>query len=70
MRQQTKSRDDCEGIKKCGISNALDGTEDEELWDDMDEEAADDVQPQPMESDDEVDEFDDIHANEQTPEAL
>ena len=48
-------------FKKCGISNALDGTEDDELWDDMDEEAADDVQPQ--ESDDEVDEFDDIHVD-------
>ena len=46
-------------FKKC----ALDGTEDEYLWDDMDEEAADDVQPQPMESDDEVDEFDDIHVD-------
>ena len=56
--------DDCEGIKKCGISNELDGTEDEELWDDMDEEAADDVQPQPIESDNEVDEFDDIHVDE------
>ena len=51
-------------FKKCGISNALDGTEDEELWDDTDEEAADDVQPQPMESDEEVDEFDDIHVDE------
>ena len=51
-------------LQKCGISNALDGTEDEELWDDMDEEAADDVQPQPMESDIEVDEFDDIHVDE------
>ena len=33
------------------------------LWDDMDEEAADDVLPQPMESDDEMDHFDDIHAD-------
>ena len=51
-------------LKKCGISNALDGTEDEELWNDTDEEAADDVQPQPMESDDEVHEFDDIQLDE------
>ena len=29
----------------------------------MNEEAADDVQPQPMESDDEMDEFDDIHVD-------
>ena len=50
-------------FKKCGISNALDGTEDEHLWDDMDEEAADDVQPQPMESDDDLDHYDDIHAD-------
>ena len=45
-------------FKKCGISNALDGTEDEELWDDTDEEAADDVHTTP------VDEFDDIHVDE------
>ena len=51
-------------LKKCVISNALDSTEDEELWDDTDEEAADDVQPQPMESDEEVDDFDDIHVDE------
>ena len=51
-------------FKKCGICNALDATEDEELWDDTDEEAADDVQPQPMESDEEVDDFDDIHVDE------
>ena len=51
-------------FKKCGISNALDGTEDEHLWDDMDEEAADDVQPQPTESDDDLeDHYDDIHAD-------
>ena len=61
--EQTKSGDDCEGIQKCGISNALDGTEDEHLWDDMDEEAADYVQPQPMESDDDLDHYDDIHAD-------
>ena len=50
-------------IKKCGISNALDGNEGEELLGDMNEEAADDVQPQPMESDDEEGEFDDLHGD-------
>ena len=50
-------------FKKCGISNALDGTEDEHLWDDMDKEAADDVQPQPMGSDDDLDRFDDNQAD-------
>ena len=50
-------------FKKCGISNALDMTEDDYLWDDMDEEAADDVQHQPMESDDDLDLYDDIHAD-------
>lgn len=47
-------------FKKCGISNALDGTEDDYLWDNMDEEEVDDVLPLTMDSEDEDDPYDDI----------
>ena len=37
-------------FKKCGISNTLDGTKDEHLW-------------EPMENGDDLDNYDDIHAD-------
>lgn len=46
-------------FKKCGISNALDGTEDDYLWNDRDEEDVEDLQPVGSEDDDE-DPYDDI----------
>ena len=45
-------------FKKCGISNALDGTEDDYLWNDRDEDDIDDLQP--MISEDDDDPYDDI----------
>ena len=37
--ERDPSRVDKRSLKSCGISNALDGTEDDAVWDDEEEEA-------------------------------